>query len=168
MSNASGFLITQWPAVLVGTACIGRGCFAILGPRSEYPRIGLALEPSSPPPPTSKSPSSSAAPKAGSISPLIYFKGIRELSYGLTILLLQYQGLDEALTTLTLVLAGVRVADGLVIALRGGEGVRYKCIGHFLTGAMMGFWGWKRGQWKEMLGVMHDLRAGGFNPPFNY
>jgi hypothetical protein len=153
------FFATPWPAYLVGTACIGRGCFAILGPRSEYPRIGLALEASHPDSPTSSS---------GQISPLIFFKGVREISYGLTILLLQRQGLDEALTTFALVLAGVRVADGAVVWWKGGEGLRYKSIGHFLTGAMMVYWGWQRGKLKDVLPLMHDLRAGGFNPPFSY
>lgn len=159
------FFMTPWPAYLVGTACIGRGVFAILTPRSEYGRIGLPLEAASS---TSTSPSSSSVSSSGLVSPLIFFKGIREVSYGLTILLLQHQGLDKALNTFASVLALARCADGAVVWWNGGKELRYRAVGHVLTGAMMVFWVWQRGKYDEMLPLMADLRAGGINPPFNF
>ncbi|KAK0385814.1 hypothetical protein NLU13_6991 [Sarocladium strictum] len=151
------FLATPWPAYIVGTSCIGRGCFAISNPRPEYRRTGLALEGAS-----------ASDPRSGLVSPLMLFKGIREVSYGLTIILLQRRGLDDALTLFALVLAGVRVADGVVVWWKGGEGLRHQSVGHFMAGAVMAFWGWRRGLLKDVLPLMHDLRAGGFNPPFSY
>ncbi|KAH8169632.1 hypothetical protein LIA77_10176 [Sarocladium implicatum] len=162
------FFMTPWPAYLVGTACIGRGVFAILTPRSEYGRIGLPLEASSQSASSSSPQSSSSSSAAGLVSPLIFFKGIREVSYGLTILLLQHQGEDKALNTFASVLALARFADGVVVWWRGGKDLRYKAVGHVLTGAMMVFWVWQRGRWEEVLPLMADLRKGGINPPFNF
>lgn len=115
------------PAYVLGTACIGRGLMAILSPRSEYAHVGLPLEPG-------------AGPGSGFASPLMYFKGIREVAFGLTLVALQRQAADEAVTTVAAVLSLARFGDGLVVWLHGGEELGWKALGHWITGA--GFVGW--------------------------
>jgi hypothetical protein len=111
------------PAYLLGTACLGRGAMALFSPHKEYGHVGLPLE-------TSK----------GHASPLMQFKGIRELSYGAAMVALQWQGHEGALTTIAAILSVVRLGDGIVVWCKGGEELRYRAWGHWVTG--MGFAGW--------------------------
>ena len=116
------------PAYVLGGACASRGIMAILSPRKEYSNMGLPLEP----------------PRAvngnGSISPLMSFKGLREISYGLTLIAFQWQGNESAVTTFAAILSVVRIGDGLVVWMNGGEKLRWKAAGHWITGAW--FVGW--------------------------
>ncbi|KAL6410701.1 hypothetical protein AUP68_07131 [Ilyonectria robusta] len=95
------------PAYALGAACFGRGVMGVLSPREEYGHVGLPLEShiSASPPATADGGSTS-----GFVSPLMYFKGIREISYGLTMMALQRQGNEDALTTVAAVLTLVRSA----------------------------------------------------------
>ncbi|KAI0161892.1 hypothetical protein GGR52DRAFT_561459 [Hypoxylon sp. FL1284] len=120
-------------AYILGTACLGRGIMALLSPRNEYGNVGLPLEPQEP----TNEPESSSG---GLASPLMYFKGIREISYGLALVALQEQGNESALTTFAAVLSLVRIGDGLVVWLCGGDELRWMALGHWITGA--GFIGW--------------------------
>ncbi|KAH7120577.1 hypothetical protein EDB81DRAFT_814425 [Dactylonectria macrodidyma] len=132
---------SPFPAYILGTACVSRGVMAILSPREEYHHMGLPLEPN-----TAAFPLS-AANNSGSASPLMYFKGIREISYGLMMVALQRQRDEAALTTVAAVLTLVRFGDGLVVWFYGGEKLRFKAWGHWITGA--GFLGWITWRWRH-------------------
>ncbi|KAJ3464551.1 hypothetical protein MRS44_009337 [Fusarium solani] len=114
------------PPYILGGACVGRGLMALYSPRKEYGHVGLPLE-------------SLATPQSnqehGGVSPLMYFKGLREISYGLTLMVLQRQGNEDAVTTFAAILSIVRIGDGLVVWLKGGEELRWRAMGHWITGA---------------------------------
>ncbi|KAF0643413.1 hypothetical protein FPSE5266_05199 [Fusarium pseudograminearum] len=121
------------PSYVLGAACVSRGTMALLSPRAEYGHVGLLLEPG-------KTPS-----ETGYVSPLMYFKGIREMSYGMTLVALQWQGNESAVTAFSAILSIVRIGDGLVVWLNGGDQLRYKAAGHWITG--LGFAGWVIWRW---------------------
>ncbi|KAI9147587.1 hypothetical protein HJFPF1_12615 [Paramyrothecium foliicola] len=123
------------PAYVLGTACIGRGVMALVSPSKEYGHVGLPLEPVAEP----KYPS-----QLGSASPLMYLKGIREISYGTIMVALQLQKLEDALTTVAAVLTFVRLGDGLIVWLHEGNDLRFRAWGHWITGAAFAGWvGWR-------------------------
>ncbi|RGP75032.1 hypothetical protein FLONG3_5868 [Fusarium longipes] len=121
------------PSHVLGAACVGRGIMALFSPRAEYGHMGILLEPG-------KIPS-----EAGSVSPLMYFKAIREISYGATLMALQWQGSESAVTTFSAILSIVRISDGLVVWVHGGDELRYKAAGHWITA--LGFLGWVIWRW---------------------
>ncbi|PYI35967.1 hypothetical protein BP00DRAFT_432723 [Aspergillus indologenus CBS 114.80] len=122
------------PAYLIGTLSIALGLNAIFRPAAEYPRFGLPLEAGHHTPPHQSS----------SVSPLMYLKGIREVSYGLLLVGLQSQGQEPAITTLAAVMACVGLADGVVVWCCGGAERRQKAWGHWGTFVVMGAWAWYR------------------------
>ncbi|KND89553.1 hypothetical protein TOPH_05884 [Tolypocladium ophioglossoides CBS 100239] len=122
---------SPWPSHVLGTACIGRGLMGILSPRNEYGHVGLPLESHA---------AAAAGSRGGFASPLMYFKGIREITFGLTLVALQWQGNEDAVTTVAAVLSLARFGDGLVVWLNGGDELRWKALGHWITSA--GFVGW--------------------------
>ncbi|KAI0382811.1 hypothetical protein F5Y04DRAFT_44130 [Hypomontagnella monticulosa] len=134
---------SPYPAYVLGTACLGRGLMALVSPREEYGHVGLPLESQVTTVPTPPSPDSS--PINGSASPLMYFKGIREISYGATLVALQFQENESAVTTVAAILSLVRLGDGLVVWLWGGDKLRYRAMGHWITG--VGFLGWVARRW---------------------
>ncbi|KAF3771345.1 hypothetical protein M406DRAFT_30348, partial [Cryphonectria parasitica EP155] len=126
-------------AYLIGAASIGLGLHAIFRPREEYARFGLPLPHASArrgPPDTTKNPSpldeqrNIARPdkkeeeeeeeEEGDVSPLMYIKGIRDITYGLALVGLQYEGHSAAGVTLV---AGVMALAGL------GDGIVVWCSG---------------------------------------
>ncbi|KAI6085759.1 hypothetical protein F4821DRAFT_145008 [Hypoxylon rubiginosum] len=134
------------PAYVLGTACLGRGLMALLSPRKEYGHVGLPLESQVAAIPSTTSKTHANGPDGGFASPLMYFKGIREISYGLVLIALQGQGSEKALTTFAAVLSLVRFGDGLVVWLYGNE-LRWNALGHWITGA--GFAGWVAWRWNH-------------------
>ncbi|KAL6885782.1 hypothetical protein GGI43DRAFT_302847 [Trichoderma evansii] len=130
MANFSPF-----PAYILGAGCFSRGLMAIYSPRKEYAHVGLPLE-------AAESPMTIQPDgfNTGIASPLMYFKGLREISYGLTLAALQQQGNEAALTTFAAVLCVVRFGDGLVVWLKGGDNLRYRAWGHWITGAGLLWW----------------------------
>lgn len=104
---------------------------ATFTPRGEYGRVGLRLEGHD---------SHGKEEGTGTVSPLMYFKALREVSYGATLVALQYQGNERAVTTFAAILAVVRVGDGTVIWLNGGEELKWNAVGHWITG--VGFFAW--------------------------
>ncbi|KAI1763330.1 hypothetical protein GGR53DRAFT_372617 [Hypoxylon sp. FL1150] len=133
------------PAYILGTACLGRGLMALLSPRKEYGHVGLPFDSQAATAAPSKG-HASGPDDGGSVSPLMYFKGIREISYGLALVALQRQGSEKALTTFAAVLSLVRLGDGLVVWLYGNE-LRWKAWGHWMTGA--GLVGWVAWRWNR-------------------
>ncbi|KAH7241590.1 hypothetical protein BKA59DRAFT_478853 [Fusarium tricinctum] len=121
------------PSYILGGACVGRGIMALFSPRKEYGHVGLLLEPSR------------NTNETGAVSPLMYFKGLREISYGLTLMALQWQSNESAVTTFSAILSLVRIGDGLVVWMHGGDELRYKAAGHWITG--LGFIGWVIWRW---------------------
>ncbi|KAI1775478.1 hypothetical protein F4818DRAFT_50934 [Hypoxylon cercidicola] len=131
------------PAYVLGTACLGRGLMALFSPQKEYGHVGLPLESQ-----VAATPSTIPSDSGGGlVSPLMYFKGIREISYGLVLVALQRQGSEGALTTFAAVLSLVRLGDGLVVWLYGGEKLRWKALGHWITGVE--FIGWVAWRWNR-------------------
>ncbi|CAM1505965.1 Fc.00g116020.m01.CDS01 [Cosmosporella sp. VM-42] len=130
-------MFSPLPAYILGTACFGRGLMAVFSPENEYTHVGLPLESRANPSATHGLGSAGAL---GLASPLMYFKGLREISYGLLLVTLQRQGNQDAVTTFAAILSLVRFGDGLVVWLHGGESVRSRALGHWITGA--GFVGW--------------------------
>ncbi|KAF4960662.1 hypothetical protein FGADI_831 [Fusarium gaditjirri] len=121
------------PSYIFGGACVSRGIMTLLSPRKEYGHVGLLLEPGK------------TNTEGGFISPLMYFKGLREISYGLTLMALQYQGNESAVTTFSAILSFVRLGDGLVVWMNGGDELKFKAAGHWITG--LGFVGWVVWRW---------------------
>lgn len=99
---------------------------ALVYPLQEYRNIGLPPE------------GHKAGP--GEVSPLMYLKGIREMTFGTTLLALQFQQQETALTTVAAILSVTRLGDGFVVWFKGGAGLKLQAIGHWLTG--IGFIGW--------------------------
>lgn len=119
------------PSYVLGAACVGRGVMGLLSPRNEYGHVGLPLEPHA---------TTTPATGLDGASPLMYFKGIREVSYGAALMALQHQGDESAVTTFAAILSLVRLGDGLVVWWNGGEKLRSRAWGHWITG--FGFIGW--------------------------
>ena len=68
------------PSYGLGGAYFGRGVMAILSPREEYAHMGLPLESKTT---TNIPPMIEHKISEGFVSPLMYLKGFREVSYGL-------------------------------------------------------------------------------------
>ncbi|PSR75969.1 hypothetical protein BD289DRAFT_379019 [Coniella lustricola] len=139
----------------IGLSSVGLGLHALFRPRQEYGRFGLPLEAAHDRPAwphassgqLSKEPRqlfSETASQSSQVSPLIYLKGIRELTYGLILLGLQFEGDAAGVTITSGVLALAGLADGLVVWYHGGKENRHKAWGHWLAFASLGSWaGWR-------------------------
>lgn len=123
------------PAYVIGAACIGIGLNAFFNPAGEYARFGLPLEPPK---------TVGAATKNGTVSPLmIYTKSVRDLTYGLAFVALQYQRNESALTTFAGIVSVAGLVDGLVVRAYGGAR-KWKQWGHFFAfGAIAGWSLWR-------------------------
>ncbi|KAG8160625.1 hypothetical protein KVR01_008889 [Diaporthe batatas] len=109
-----------------GMLLIALNCF--LRPRQEYRRFGLPLE-------DSRTPA-----KKKTHSPLIYLKGSRELTYGLALIILQYQGNVAGVTAFAGIISLAGLADGLVT----------KTLGHFFAFVVLASWAaWRVHQVRE-------------------
>ncbi|KAJ6443180.1 DNA polymerase subunit Cdc27 [Purpureocillium lavendulum] len=145
------------PSYLFGTAFLGLSLSAILAPRREYARFGLPLENTT----TTATTAATTSDKklfshsggnhddedTSFASPLMYLKGIRELTYGLALVALQRQGNEPAVTTLVGVLAFAAIGDGFVIWAHGGPRLRAKAWGHWVPG--LGFLAWAFWRWSR-------------------
>ncbi|OKL62559.1 hypothetical protein UA08_02946 [Talaromyces atroroseus] len=116
---------------IAGTLCLALGLNSFLRPTHEYPRFGLPLE-------TQTGTPSPSSKTNGSISPLVYIKAIRETTYGLALIVLQYQGQEQAVTSLLAVLSLAGLGDGFVVWNYGQ--LKTKALGHWV--AFVGFLGW--------------------------
>ncbi|QMW46853.1 hypothetical protein COH20_001970 [Aspergillus flavus] len=130
------------PAYALGTLTLALGCNALARPGPEYPRFGLPFESAASPASTHGNNKRTLPP--GAVSPLMYIKGIREMSYGLTLLALQYYRQETAVTIFAAVCALVGLADGFVVWANGGKALRMKAFGHWITCLGFGGWAWWR------------------------
>ncbi|KAH8754355.1 hypothetical protein F5883DRAFT_185928 [Diaporthe sp. PMI_573] len=115
-------------AYILGTGLLLIALHCFLRPRQEYRRFGLPLEHAQ----------SAAATK--SHSPLIYLKGSRELTYGLVLIVLQYQGHVDAITTVLAIISLAALADGLIVWSNSGQGLKHKIFGHLFVFVLLGSW----------------------------
>ncbi|KAI3396966.1 hypothetical protein diail_11366 [Diaporthe ilicicola] len=129
-------------AYILGIGLLLLGLHAFIRPRQEYPRFGLPLEHAQP------------GSKAQSHSPLVFLKGIREATYGLALVVLQYQGNVGAVTTFAAILALAALGDGFVVWLNGGRELRRKAFGHWFAFVLLGGWAaWRAHQvWEDSEG----------------
>lgn len=144
LSSASNQMIVY----AIGTGMLLLGLHCVLRPRQEYPRFGLPLENAQP-----------NAAKSHGYSPLIFLKGSREFTYGLALIVLQYQGNVSAVTTLVAIVALAGLADGLVVWFNGGRELKHKAFGHGFAFVVLAGWAaWRahqawqdsqEGQWPE-------------------
>lgn len=135
LSSASNQMI----AYVLGISMLLLGVHCFLRPRQEYRRFGLPLENAQP------------NAKTQSHSPLIDLKGTREVTYGLALIVLQYQGNVSAVTTFAAILSLAGLADGLVIWFNGGQELRCKAFGHLFAFVVLAGWAaWRTHQaWED-------------------
>ncbi|KAJ0115200.1 hypothetical protein J7T55_001610 [Diaporthe amygdali] len=126
-------------AYILGGGLILLGLHAFIRPRQEYKRFGLPLEHAQPNAKTEKH------------SPLMFLKGTREVTYGLALVALQYQGNVGAVTAFVVVLALAGLADGFVVWLHGGQELKRKALGHWFAFVVLGSWAaWRAHQvWED-------------------
>lgn len=127
------------PAYVVGALAVAMGLHALLNPVGEYPRFGLPLETvkSSD---VGKKDSIRESGKEGVVSPLIYVKANREISFGLGFLILQSQGNDDAITTLAGICSLAGLTDAIVVWRYGGALGEKRAWGHALAFVGLGWW----------------------------
>lgn len=150
-------------AYAIGAVGIGLGLHACLRPRQEYPRFGLRLESAQPPHPREKASIATpekSNPDAGSVSPLIYLKAIRESSYGLALIGLQLQDNAAGVTTVAACVALAALGDGFVVWYHGGREARRKAWGHWAAFVGLAGWtGWRTFLWYGQLAAFHALHV---------
>ncbi|KAI1088494.1 hypothetical protein F5B19DRAFT_425465 [Rostrohypoxylon terebratum] len=133
------------PAYFIGAGSILLGVHCFVRPTQEYGRFGLPLEPA----PRAKRDRGekrergerrSSSAEEGRASPLVYIKGVREVTYGVALGVLKWLKHDDAVTALTAVLALAGLGDGVVVWLHGGEKNRRKAVGHWGAFLILGGW----------------------------
>jgi hypothetical protein len=114
---------------VLGTAFLLLGTNAVVNPKDEYARFGLPLEPRTSS--SSEKPANRYRPgEDGGVSSWIYLKAIREASYGLTLIGLQYTGNEEGLNVVLAVTSAVALGDGFLVRACGGK-YRHKMFAHW-------------------------------------
>ncbi|KAI8966308.1 hypothetical protein F5Y11DRAFT_189377 [Daldinia sp. FL1419] len=137
---------SSFSSYILGTACFARGLMAILSPEKEYDNIGLPIDFHTEVPHSTDPDEDIDDSSISFTSPLMYFKGIREMSYGLTLVALEWQGNTAAVTTFAAILSLVRLGDGLVVWVNGGDKMKFKAMGHWVTS--VSFLGWVIRRWR--------------------
>lgn len=149
-------------AYALGAVGIGLGFHACLRPREEYHRFGLRLESAQPPHLREKAliATPDTNPESGSVSPLIYLKAIRESTFGLALIGLQYQGNAAGVTTVAAVLALAALGDGFVVWYHGGKELRRKAWRHWAAFVGLAGWaGWRTFLWHGEWAAFHALHV---------
>ncbi|KAJ5713531.1 uncharacterized protein N7483_010712 [Penicillium malachiteum] len=82
------------------------------------------------PDPTTSSNLKEKPSRLGTASPFIYLKGIREITWGLNFLALQYYQQDFAITIFAGVVSLAELGDGWTVWANGGERLKMKAFGH--------------------------------------
>ncbi|PVH68755.1 hypothetical protein DL98DRAFT_662032 [Cadophora sp. DSE1049] len=125
------------PSYVLGTFFALSGIISFLSPTTEYKIFGFPL----PTTPVAPSPSASSAstPPTPQISPYVYAKGIRDLTYGLTVFIFQLQGQEPAITTFTCIVCLAGFVDG-VLVWRFGGGWQGKAMDHWGAVTVLGSW----------------------------
>ncbi|KAL3467922.1 hypothetical protein BJX64DRAFT_246495 [Aspergillus heterothallicus] len=114
----------------LGSIRILRGVQALISPGSQYIHHGLPLEGSGSV--TSKSPSGPQEEHKGTISPLIYTKGIRDIGFGIALFVVSASRDQGNMTLLLGVAALMSLADLVVAVVHGGRRSGEPKAGRFL------------------------------------
>lgn len=128
------------PAYVLGAACITLGLHCLILPTAEYSRFGLPLESLAKTDISDERHRRLTSTALRVASPLVYLKGIREITYGLALVVLQYHGNTEGVTIMAAILSLAGLGDGIVVWLYGGSEFRNKAFGHWA--AFAGFSAW--------------------------
>ncbi|KAI1380616.1 hypothetical protein F4677DRAFT_192913 [Hypoxylon crocopeplum] len=123
--------------------CIALGVHSYVRPRDEFARFGIPVPPESSTPkqkPTPPSTTTTALEKGEGEYPLMHVKGIRDLTYGIALGAMQYQGLEPAVTIMVGVLSLAGLGDGFVVWMYGGERFKGKLWGHWGAFVVWGSW----------------------------
>ncbi|CAK7567020.1 MAG: hypothetical protein SEPTF4163_004978 [Sporothrix epigloea] len=118
------------PSYALGSMFVGIGVLTLVAPTTDYAIFGVPLEP----------PASGSSSQTGTVSPMAYAKGVRDIAFGLTYVGLQYYRLDKAVTIFSAVLCFVALADGAIVYAHGGRDHRSKAFNHW--GGLVGFAAW--------------------------
>ncbi|KAL5042151.1 hypothetical protein BDW71DRAFT_190599 [Aspergillus fruticulosus] len=134
-AHLPGFISPSSPNIgsNVGTALILRGVRCFIQPGSQYYEFGIPREGSD-----NRQPHS-----GGSISPLIYVKGIRELGYGVALVNLQRLHDEGGLRVLLWIGALMSLADGGVVLVFGRRNYQMVAF-HLLFAVYLGAAWWIR------------------------
>ncbi|KAK0103277.1 hypothetical protein ONS95_005310 [Cadophora gregata] len=124
------------PSYILGTLFTLSGIISFISPATEYRTFGLPLTSSNNSKPDS---SSSASPPSPQISPYVYAKGIRDLTYGFTYFIFQLQGQESAITTFTGIVCIAGFVDGILV-WRFVGGWKGKAFEHWGAIAVLGSW----------------------------
>ncbi|KAH7398022.1 hypothetical protein BKA64DRAFT_643137 [Cadophora sp. MPI-SDFR-AT-0126] len=127
------------PSYILGTLFTLSGIISFISPSTEYKTFGFPI-PSSSPSPSSTISNSSSPPSHPQISPYVYAKGIRDLTYGLTFFIFQLQGQDSVITAFTGIVCIAGFVDGVLVWTFGG-GWKGKAVEHWGAVAVLGSWG---------------------------
>ena len=128
MSSAA---LSPIPAYLVGTAFLGVGLMAFADPSGAYKQFGIPLSPSLP---------EKTHPAAyGAVSPFLYAKAARDITFGLTYFLLQYTRNARGVTAFSMAAAVTGCVDGWIAWAYGGE-LRGTAWNHWTGTAVFTAW----------------------------
>lgn len=136
-------------AYVVGLGLHALGLHALLRPRQEYARLGLPLLESAQPQSHKHLQGTTDIPEESpdtAVSPLIYIKGVRDVTYGLALVGLQHQGDAGGVTTVAAAVALAALGDGLVLWLSTCRGAgrrrrRRVAVQHWVVGLLgLGSW----------------------------
>ncbi|KAJ5690478.1 hypothetical protein N7462_004870 [Penicillium macrosclerotiorum] len=124
------------PSYLLGSLSLAIGLHCLLRPSDEYHRFGIPLENTA----SISNPDTKSLTTSGTLSVLMYLKGIREISYGLALIALQFWELELAVTLIATILSLASLGDGFVVWSYGGKTLQKKAFGHWI--AFVGFAAW--------------------------
>lgn len=125
------------PSYLLGTLVLFLGLYVLVRPAEEYRRFGLPLEPIA----TRINPNG----KPLTISPFVYLKGIREITYGLAVMALQWWEQEKAVTLILGLLSLAALGDGMVVWVHGGTSLQRKAFRHWTMFLGLAVCCWWRG-----------------------
>ncbi|KAL4782337.1 hypothetical protein BJX76DRAFT_292580 [Aspergillus varians] len=119
----------------IAACCMVRGIRCIIQPGSQYYEFGVPREGSDDP----------RSRTEGTISPMMYSRGIRDVGYGIGLKLMSNVCEKECLTGLLGVGAIISLGDALVV-LRFGRGQWSMVLFHLLVAGYFGWLYWARSQ----------------------
>lgn len=126
----------------LGTCFVATGLVGFAFPNKLYESFGLPLQ-QSPSSQTTQTSTGEIDPQADSaVSPFLYAKAIRDVSCGLTFLLLGATGNDEGVRLFAYTVYLIGAADGWVVWRFGGQRLRWKAWTHWLGTLGMAAWFW--------------------------
>jgi hypothetical protein len=134
------------PSYVIGTCFVTAGLAGFAFPNSLYESFGLPLKPSPSPQPAEQPTEDSAEPADAAVSPFLYAKSIRDVSCGLTFLLLGATGNTDGVQMLAYTVYLTGAADGWVVWRYGGKELRWKAWVHWIGTVGMAAWFWSTRQ----------------------